>query len=109
MTIYVGDLSTETTEEGLTRSFKAFGKVESVVIVTDKFTRLSKGFAFVEMSSKEEQQAAVDGLNETEVNGKTIVVAVAKERVINPKKKKKNRPGKGRKDSAKTSRNRGQK
>jgi len=107
MTIYVGNLSTETTEEELTQSFKAFGKVDSVVIVTDKFTRLSKGFAFVEMASKEEQQAAVDGLNETEVDGKTIIVAVAKERVVNPKKKKKNRSGKGRKDNAQTSRNRG--
>lgn len=103
MTIYVGNLSTETTEEELRQSFEQFGKVESVVIVTDKFTRLSKGFAFIEMASKTESQAAVDGLNETEVNGKVLIVAEAKERIVNPKKKKKNRAGKGRKDNAKTS------
>ena len=103
MTIYVGNLSTETTEDELKQSFKSFGKVKSVVIVTDKFTHLSKGFAFVEMSSKAEEQAAVDGLNETKVNGKAIIVAEAKERIVNPKKKKKDRAGKGRKSSSKSS------
>lgn len=102
MTIYIGNLSTETTEDELRKAFKPFGKVQSVVIVTDKFTRLPKGFAFIEMASKTEVQAAVDGLNETEINGKTIIVAEARERVVNPKKKK-NRAGKGRKDNAKSS------
>lgn len=106
MTIYVGNLSTETTEDELSKSFKPFGKVDSVIIVTDKFTRLSKGFAFIEMPSKAEEGAAIDGLNETEINGKAVIVAEAKERVINPKKKK-NRSGKGRKDAAKTGRGRG--
>lgn len=99
MTIYVGNLSTETTEDELNKSFKPFGKVDSAVIVTDKFTRLSKGFAFIEMSSKAEELAAVDGLNETDINGKSIIVAVAKDRIINPKKKKKNQARKGRKDN----------
>jgi len=52
MKLYVGNLSYEVTEEDLKQSFEQFGQVESVAIITDKFTGKSKGFGFVEMASK---------------------------------------------------------
>ena len=51
MNIYVGNLSYDMTEEDLRKEFEAFGKVDSVNIIKDKFTDRSRGFAFVEMSS----------------------------------------------------------
>jgi RNA recognition motif-containing protein len=54
MNIYVGNLSTEVTEEDLKQAFEPFGEVESVKIIKDKYTNRSKGFGFVEMPSKAE-------------------------------------------------------
>ena len=72
MNIYVGNLSHEMTEEELREAFEAFGKVESVAIIKDKFTGESRGFAFVEMPAKAEARAAIDGLNEKELKGRTL-------------------------------------
>ncbi len=75
MNIYVGNLSWNLTEEDLTNLFAPYGAVVSAKIVTDKFNNnRSKGFGFVEMSNDAEGQAAIAGLNESEVDGRNIVV-----------------------------------
>jgi RNA recognition motif-containing protein len=80
MNIYVGNLSNEVTEEDLKQAFEAFGQVESVNIIKDKYTNRSKGFGFVEMASKAEGQSAIDGLNGKELKGKAVTVNEARPR-----------------------------
>ncbi|MBW2516991.1 MAG: RNA-binding protein [Deltaproteobacteria bacterium] len=80
MNIYVGNLSHEVTDEDLRLAFEPFGQVESVTIIKDKHSGHSKGFGFVEMASKAEGQSAIDGLNGTELNGKTLNVNEARPR-----------------------------
>ena len=80
MKIYVGNMSYETTEEDLHLACEAFGKVESATIIKDKFSGEPKGFGFVEMSSKAEGQAAIDGLNGKELKGRTLNVNEARPR-----------------------------
>lgn len=80
MKLYVGNLSYETTEEDLRKSFEAFGTVDSVAVVTDKYTGKSKGFAFVEMGSREEAQAAMNALNGSQVGDRTLKVDEARPR-----------------------------
>ncbi len=63
MNIYVGNLSYDVTEEELREQFAAFGEVASVTIVKDKRSGQSKGFAFVEMPTLSQGQAAISGLN----------------------------------------------
>lgn len=74
MNIYVGNLSWNMTNDDLTSLFSQFGEVISAKIVTDKFKGdRSKGFGFVEMSD-DDGKAAIAGLNETEQDGRKIVV-----------------------------------
>ena len=80
MNIYVGNLSNEVTEEDLGLAFEPFGKVESATIIKDKFSGQSKGFGFVEIASKAEGQSAIDGLNGTELKGKSLNVNEARPR-----------------------------
>ena len=80
MRIYVGNLSYQTTEDELREEFKAFGAVESVSVITDRDTGRPKGFAFVEMASKSEAEAAITGLNGKTLNERTIVVNEARAR-----------------------------
>lgn len=78
--LYVGNLPFSTTSENLEQMFSEFGKVESANLVTDRETGRSRGFGFVEMSTDEEAQAAIGGLNEKEVNGRNLTVNEAKPR-----------------------------
>ncbi len=80
MNIYVGNLSHEVTEEDVRQAFEAFGQVESAAIIKDKFTGESRGFGFVEMPAKAEAQAAIDGLNDTELKGRVLNVNEARPR-----------------------------
>jgi len=80
MNIYVGSLSYDMNEEELKRAFEAFGQVESVNIINDKFTGKSKGFGFVEMPVEAEGEAAIDGLNGKELKGRTLSVNKARPR-----------------------------
>ena len=83
MKIYVGNLSYETTEEDLQQEFVAFGEVTSVSVITDKYTGRPKGFAFVEMASKSEAEAAITGLNGKMLKDRTVVVNEARPRTDN--------------------------
>ena len=76
--LYVGSLSYSTTEDSLKDFFGQAGVVESATIVTDKFSGRSKGFGFVEMSTEEEAQKAIDTLNGKELDGRNIVVDEAR-------------------------------
>ena len=83
MRIYMGNLSSEITEEELRQEFEAFGEVESVNIITDRISGRPKGFGFVEMASKSEAEAAVAGLNGKTLKERTIVVNEARPRTDN--------------------------
>ena len=78
MNIYIGNMSFETTEDQILDAFKAFGEVSTVKIITDNHTGRPKGFAFVEMPTKDEANAAISGLNGQELNGRTLNVNEAK-------------------------------
>jgi len=80
MNIFVAKLNFKTRKEDLEAAFSRFGQVTSAKIVRDKDTGRSKGFGFVEMATEEEGRAAIDGLNETELDGRTIVVKPANPR-----------------------------
>ncbi len=83
MRIYVGNLSYEVTEQDLRREFEAFGGVDSVSVITDKYSGRPKGFAFVEMASKSEGETAITSLNGKTLNERTIVVNEARPRTDN--------------------------
>lgn len=74
MNIFVGSLPWSIEEADLRESFEAYGTVDSVKVVTDKFTGRSKGFGFVEMPNDDDAQKAIDELNGASVQGRTIVV-----------------------------------
>ena len=74
MNIFVGSLPFSIEEVDLRESFEAYGTVDSVKIITDKFTGRSKGFGFVEMPNDEQAQKAIDELNGATVQGRVIVV-----------------------------------
>ena len=74
MNIFVGSLPFSIDEADLRDSFEVYGTVNSVKIITDKFTGRSKGFGFVEMENDVEAQKAIDELNGATVSGRTIVV-----------------------------------
>jgi cold-inducible RNA-binding protein len=80
MKIYAGNLSFDVTEEELRTEFAAFGKVESVSIVTDKISGRSRGFAFIEMPAIAEGQAAITGLNGKTMKERTLDISAARPR-----------------------------
>ena len=78
MNIYVGNLSSDVTGDDLRQAFEAFGQVESVNVITDKFSGESRGFGFVEMPSKDEATAAIADMNGKDIKGKAVSVNEAK-------------------------------
>ncbi len=74
MKIYVGNLAYDVTEDALSAEFSTYGKVESVAIPSDKISGRPRGFAFVDMPSKAEAEAAIAGLNGKTLKDRTIVV-----------------------------------
>ncbi len=83
MNIFVGNLSRETAEADLRQAFEAFGQVTRATVIIDKMTNQSKGFGFVEMSSKEEADAAITGMSGKELHGRTLNVSEARPRTEN--------------------------
>ena len=76
--LYVGNLPYSVTESALSDKFAEFGTVESAKLITDRDTGQSKGFAFIEMASDAEAQAAIDKLNGTDYDGRPMKVNEAK-------------------------------
>lgn len=76
--LYVGGLSYNTTDATLKDTFSAAGTVESATIIIDKMTNRSKGFGFVEMSSEEEAQKAIEMFNGKELDGRKVTVNEAR-------------------------------
>lgn len=77
MNIFVARLNFKTRREDLQKAFENFGEVASVKIVKDRDTGRSKGYGFVEMPNDEEANRAIAALNETELDGRAIVVKPA--------------------------------
>ena len=80
MNIFVAKLDYNTSEETVRGLFENYGSVDSVKIIMDKFTGRSKGFGFVEMSDDNEANEAISNLNDSEVDGRNIVVKQAQPR-----------------------------
>ncbi len=76
--LYVGNLAYSMTDSDLTSMFEAYGTVQSVQVIMDRETGRSKGFAFVEMGSDAEAQAAITALHDQEMNGRKLTVNEAK-------------------------------
>jgi RNA recognition motif-containing protein len=76
--LYVGGLPYSISDKQLEEMFASYGTVESARVITDRMTGRSKGFGFVEMSSQEEAQAAIDKVNGTSVEGRSLTVNEAK-------------------------------
>ncbi|MCP4713319.1 MAG: RNA-binding protein [Planctomycetes bacterium] len=80
MNIYVGNLSYDTTEDGLRVLFEEFGQVESVSIIKDRETGRARGFGFVQMPDSGEGQKAIDEVNGKDLDGRNLKVNEARER-----------------------------
>jgi cold-inducible RNA-binding protein len=78
--LYVGNLAYSVTSTDLESLFYQAGKVESVALITDKFSGQPKGFGFVEMSSSADAARAIEQFNDTELNGRNIKVNEARPR-----------------------------
>jgi RNA recognition motif-containing protein len=85
--LYVGGLSYNTTEPALRDSFAKAGNVVSAAIIMDPMSGRSKGFGFVEMSTDEEAQAAINMFNGQEMDGRTLTVNEARPREERPQRK----------------------
>lgn len=84
MNIYISGLSYGTNDADLNELFTGYGDVSSAKIISDRYTGKSRGFGFVEMPNQAEGQKAIDELNGTEYDGKTIVVNIARPRTERP-------------------------
>ena len=80
LNIYVGNLSFDTSERELEAAFATYGAVTSARIATDRDTNRPRGFGFVEMSNQTEAEAAIAGLNGTDLQGRTLTVNEARPR-----------------------------
>lgn len=78
--LYVGNLAYSVRDEDLQQHFAAFGTVRSASVLMDRDSGRSKGFAFVEMDSASEAQAAIDGLNGQPLAGRALTVNIARPR-----------------------------
>jgi RNA recognition motif-containing protein len=78
--LYVGGLPFSVTEGQLRELFQSHGTVESAVVVTDRYTDRSRGFGFVEMSTQQEAELAIQALNGTMLEGRNLTVNVSKPR-----------------------------
>jgi RNA recognition motif-containing protein len=85
--LFVGSLSFNVNQDQLKELFESAGTVVSAVVITDRDTNRSKGFGFVEMETEQEATAAINSLNGKEVDGRTIIVNIAK-----PKEDRPSRP-----------------
>ena len=80
MSVYVGNLSYDATDEDLKTAFAEYGTVKRVQVPSDRETGRPRGFAFVEMESEDEETAAIEGLDGSELMGRTLKVNKARPR-----------------------------
>ena len=78
--LYVGGLSYSVTDDQLRQLFAGQGTVESAKVITDRDTNRSRGFGFVEMSTQEEAEKAIQALNGTQHEGRSLTVNISKPR-----------------------------
>lgn len=78
--LYVGNLDYSVSENELREFFSKFGTVENAKLITDRYTGQSKGFGFVEFSSKEEAEAAIEESNGKELNGRSMKVNFSRQK-----------------------------
>jgi RNA recognition motif-containing protein len=78
MKLFVGNLSFQTTQDDLVQVFSPYGAVESATVLTDRSTGQSRGFGFVEMTNRNEAQAAINALNGTQLDGRALNVNEAR-------------------------------
>ncbi len=78
--IYVGNLPYSTTDDSLADAFRAHGAVERAVVISDRETGRSRGFGFVEMPNDAEGEAAIEAMNGTDMDGRSLVVNKARSR-----------------------------
>lgn len=86
MNIYVGNVSYQTDDSRLVELFSEFGEVTSARVINDRETGRSKGFGFVEMSNDTAALAAIEALNEKEIDGRTLRVNEARPREERPRR-----------------------
>jgi cold-inducible RNA-binding protein len=85
MKIYVGNLSFRTTQQELEDLFTNYGSVQEAAVVTDRETGRSRGFGFITMPEDSEASAAIEGLNGTEIEGRTLTVNEARPKTDRPR------------------------
>jgi len=93
--LYVGGLSYNTTEENLKKLFSEAGTVESATVIMDKISGRSKGFGFVEMSTDEQAQSAIEMFNGKDLDGRNVTVNEARPQESRPRQGGFNRGGRG--------------
>jgi RNA recognition motif-containing protein len=84
--IYVGNLNYNTSEDDLRNTFSEYGTIESVNIITDRFSGQSKGFGFIEMGDADEAKRAIDAMDQQELGGRSLKVNEAKEKSHNDRR-----------------------
>ncbi|GAB5031704.1 rna binding protein [Nannochloropsis oceanica] len=95
--LYVGNLAFKTTEDGLREAFGSHGEITFARVISDRDSGRSRGFGFVTFAEKDEAQLAIDALNETELDGRTIRVNFAQPRDPNaPRPPRRSYRGRGR-------------
>lgn len=87
--LYVGNLPYSTSDQDLRQMFSSFGNVVSATIISDKYSGRSKGFGFVELEDDAEGERAIQELNGTQVDGRSIVVSVARPKEDRPQGERK--------------------
>jgi cold-inducible RNA-binding protein len=75
--LFVGSLSWDTNDEGLHAAFSPFGEISEAIVISDRYTGRSRGFGFVTFNDDEAADKAIEALNGTELDGRTIRVDVA--------------------------------
>lgn len=78
MNIYVGNISHQATEQDIREAFAAFGSVDTINLIKDRFSGQPRGFGFVEMPNSSEAEAAINGLNGKDVLGRALTVNAAR-------------------------------
>jgi len=78
MNIYIGNLAQEVTDADLQEAFQKYGEVSSAKVIKDRDSGVSRGFGFVEMPDNSEADAAIKGLNGTDIKGKRLKISEAR-------------------------------